>query len=513
MIFGIVVVIAALAVAAKFWFVPAFIKHRIKQTVQQTLRAELLVKDVIYHPPLSAELRSVRLVDYEGRELLAIKTLRATLKDLSGSAEPVRLSSLQVQGAVVRRVRHWRQLLRPGSGEKLWHRIVIEKLMLRDFTIEADTPGRTIIGTIDLAGEGERAGRTYRFSAVSRGGLLGRQRLAGRLDIDSMFLHIPQLHIEREIDTQLLAALPPAMRKTAADCSAAAAATVLGKDLTIPLNKPLKDWPSATLMLHDGRLNVPIGEYPLPLVRLTGVGKIGPTGLSIPSITGRCLGGTAEISNLTVTWSEGPRYRAELVRLRDAELSRIPVENHQKQLKGLLRLDCSLQGRGGLETLVAVGRAELHRADLWPLPLFRQISRAVGRLNPFQISHAQAEFQLADEIVQLGPASLDSMVMAMKVQGLIYLDNRVDLNVSAKLLPQTQTVLDELLGPLDKAIGSSLVGLHITGTLDEPVITPVPLEGFFEPINEALKRLKLKHKLPLPIPGLPELKIPLPPKR
>ena len=229
----------------------------------------------------------------------------------------------------------------------------------------------------------------------------------------------------------------------------------------------------ATLALSDGRLDA-------------------------SDVAARVAGGSVD-GTFMLRWDEAPSWQAS-GRARDlrlADLARRFPQLGGEGVQGLLSARGSFSGElaagesAWLASLEGSGSMRAREGRFYTIPLVSQLLEQAGLSDAgATLTDASAEFRVADGTVTFAQAAIGSTAVGVQGHGEVGFDGRVQLDmvvmpfgswrsaVERGGVPVVGDVLAKLAGKAQELVGKAsgaLYAFRITGTVQEPRLTPVPV--------------------------------------
>ena len=179
--------------------------------------------------------------------------------------------------------------------------------------------------------------------------------------------------------------------------------------------------------------------------------------------------------------------------LTDGDVARVIAEfaPGSSDLEGRLQAQLYLEGRGvGEEAIIRSlkghGRIQLVNADIYELPQMTRLLRVVRARRPENtgFSRSDMHYRILGDHVYFDQIEFIGDVVSLYGKGDVGFDRQLNLSF--------QTVVGRIDSPLPlisqvvREASAQVMMLHVTGPIDNPVITKEPLPG----LNQALQRLQ-----------------------
>lgn len=244
---------------------------------------------------------------------------------------------------------------------------------------------------------------------------------------------------------------------------------------------PLNDGAGADLTF-DASLqnsNATVGEYQFPVESAQMQATLREMRFAFDPLTINAFSGRIESSGFFRFDDLEPfQIRAKAV---DVLLQQMlsPAASEDSKFAG--KMDMTLEVNGNntdvANTLYGEGEITLQEAKLVNIPMFNALANAM-KLTSAQrdagTDSANAQFTLKGDRATVDKGDVQGTAIAGRGRGDIYYDGRLDLKVNAGLLEKAQGLLGPV-GDIFAAITDKLLPYRVTGTWEEPVVTPQPL--------------------------------------
>ena len=432
----------------------------------------------------------------EGQAFIECEAITVTLARLPESGEPIQIRSVRAEKPAVRLVARedgsllgWANLVRSSPGEifadggstKLSDVFAIRRIEVTDGLLEyrpaGERPAMRFEGlAMDLDVEPEEGGWYTLAAHVDRPPVLDLH-LDGRLNLDSGDLDIRRGMLNASLSRDEYSIYPPDVQEFLA------AHEIDGRiDLDMTGSVPLAD---ATLFHMGGELTLTdtrfvAGDAQFPVDSLTARIDLDNDRLQLHSAEAQLLGGGATFSGQILL---NDAYDATLdYSFNNVELRRAVRETagEETSLAGLLNLtgSASASFTSFLDTLTTQGDLRVENGRLVRVPVVNAlIGEANGDPDETGSDTLTSTCSITPDsprILKLRDIDLVSGAIGARGEGEIRFDGRINYRLNAGPLERVQG----LLGPVGDILGAvtdQFVKYHVTGTLDEPVVSVRPL--------------------------------------
>lgn len=254
------------------------------------------------------------------------------------------------------------------------------------------------------------------------------------------------------------------------------------------------------------------GEPPIVAQRVGATLALADGRLDATGVTADVAGGSVH-GTFGLRWDEQPSWQAsgEARGLRLADLARRFPQLGGDGVRGVLTASGSFSGGiaaredAWLASLDGSGRMQAHDGRFYTIPLVSQLLAQAGLADAgATLTEASATFRIADGTVHLDQAALGSTAVGVQGSGEVAFDGRVQLDmvvmpfgswrsaVERGNVPVVGGVLAKLAGQAQALVGKAsgvLYAFRITGTVQDPRLTPVPVPALTESAKSALERM------------------------
>ena len=265
-------------------------------------------------------------------------------------------------------------------------------------------------------------------------------------------------------------------------------ATIADAAITIAGEPPIvADGVGATLALGDGRLDA-------------------------SAVTARVAGGSVQ-GTFGLRWDETPSWQASGAAsgVRLADLARRFPQLGGEGVRGVLSGSGSFSGAvaaredAWLASLEGSGRMRAREGRFYTIPLVSQLLQQAGLSDAgTTITEGSAAFRVANDTVYFDEAALGSTAVGVQGHGEVGFDGRVQLDmvvmpfgswrsaVERGKVPVVGGVLAQLAGKAQELVGKAsgaLYAFRITGTVQDPLLVPVPVPALTTSAKSAFDRM------------------------
>ena len=187
--------------------------------------------------------------------------------------------------------------------------------------------------------------------------------------------------------------------------------------------------------------------------------------------------------------------------LQDADLGSISreVTTSKLDITGKTYATLHLHGfASGFHTLRGTGQVRLRQADIYELPLMIDLLKLLRFRPPDETAFTSSDltFRVEDDIIYFDKIKFEGDAISLDGRGEMSLKKTVNLTFDTTVGRDDGQILSVLVRPFLKEAGRRLMELRVTGTLDEPDITPVPFPDVFPAGGES--RQPVMSRLPTP---------------
>lgn len=270
--------------------------------------------------------------------------------------------------------------------------------------------------------------------------------------------------------------------------------------------------PDARSARIDGASVTIAGEPPIVAAGVEATLALGDGRLDASDVAARVAGGNVH-GTFGIRWDEAPSWQAsgEASGLRLADLARRFPQLGGDGVRGALSASGTFSGAIGaredawLASLEGSGRMRARDGRFYTIPLVSRLLEQAGLSDAgTTLTEASAEFRVADGTVHLDEAALGSTAVGVQGHGDVGFDGRVQLDmvvlpfgswrsaVERGNVPVLGGVLAKLAGKAQQFVGKAsgaLYAFRITGTVQDPRLTPVPVPALTKSATDALERL------------------------
>lgn len=270
--------------------------------------------------------------------------------------------------------------------------------------------------------------------------------------------------------------------------------------------------PDARSARIDGASVTIAGEPPIVADGVEATLALGDGRLDASDVASRVAGGNVH-GTFGIRWDEAPSWQAsgEASGLRLADLARRFPQLGGDGVRGALSASGTFSGAIGaredawLASLEGSGRMRARDGRFYTIPLVSRLLEQAGLSDAgTTLTEASAEFRVADGTVHLDEAALGSTAVGVQGHGDVGFDGRVQLDmvvlpfgswrsaVERGNVPVLGGVLAKLAGKAQQIVGKAsgaLYAFRITGTVQDPRLTPVPVPALTKSATDALERL------------------------
>ena len=484
----------------------AWVGKRLKAVVAQSLKPTLDFESLDYQAPRTVVLSGVTLTaddpDRPGERVAIIraKTLQFALAELPSEGEPLKLSSANIDGAVIRLIENeaggllgFSDMTKPTASddpEQLLSEVLqISEIIIDDSTIEYDTRGDGVkpmhidkIDTVVRIDPGN--GGVYGLNVMLEREGVFDFGFKGGLDLDRMALQIEEAAIDLQLAREQDHYLPPqlqALLKTY-ELTGAMALTCSGK---VDLNDPLVPELQIGMGLSDAYGT--FEGYRLPIKSLNIEAMMSGGLVSVQQLDAQLLGGTIEATG-TLGLHE-PMLASVNIGGEGLVLEQMlpPKEPGGKpSVQGSLDLQAKASAplTKMMTQLGGSGEIKLSEGRIAGLPVISsliafmesegEIDQITGKAKGTDTGHIV--FELRGDHAYLSQCDIDASWYAVHGRGKMFLDERVAMNVNAGPLTKVGNALG-VLGRLVGGVTDNALVYRVRGNLDALSVVPVPLVG------------------------------------
>lgn len=270
--------------------------------------------------------------------------------------------------------------------------------------------------------------------------------------------------------------------------------------------------PDARSARIDGASVTIAGEPPIVAAGVEATLALGDGRLDASDVAARVAGGNVH-GTFGIRWDEAPSWQAsgEASGLRLADLARRFPQLGGDGVRGALSASGAFSGAIGaredawLASLEGSGRMRARDGRFYTIPLVSRLLDQAGLSDAgTTLTEASAEFRVADGTVHLDEAALGSAAVGVQGHGDVGFDGTVQLDmvvlpfgswrsaVERGNVPVLGGVLAKLAGKAQQIVGKAsgaLYAFRITGTVQDPRLTPVPVPALTKSATDALERL------------------------
>jgi uncharacterized protein involved in outer membrane biogenesis len=240
------------------------------------------------------------------------------------------------------------------------------------------------------------------------------------------------------------------------------------------------------------------GEPPIVADGLRATLALSDGRLDASDVAARVAGGSVD-GTFMLRWDEAPSWqvsgRASDLRLADLarRFPQLGGEGVQGRLsaRGSFSGDLAAGESAWLASLAGAGSMRAREGRFYTIPLVSQLLEQAGLSDAgATLTDASAEFRVADGTVTFSQAAIGSTAVGVQGHGEVGFDGRVQLDmvvmpfgswrsaVERGGVPVVGDVLATLAGKAQELVGKAsgaLYAFRITGTVQEPRLTPVPV--------------------------------------
>lgn len=488
--------------------IEAWVGEELKAIVDDRLKPDLEFDTLDYQAPLTVVMTNVRLTADDpdtpgGRvDVIDAKRLKLELKELPRSERPVKLESVQLDGATLRLVDSAQGGLvgfsdfledkTPGEARPLSEVLQITQIDLRDSAIEYDArlkgaePMR--FDEIDTTLAIHHAdGGTYGLDLAMQRVNGFSLSLVGNCDLDAMWLAVNQFEVDVALSRERDHYLPPQVQvflkkhELTGDLSINATGVLNLTDVGDSTARL-----SGELLEAHGRVD----QYRLPIRRLAFQTSMANRLVKIERIEGDMLGGEVQAkgaislgANLPASMSfSGNGLQLDQLQVMasgDEGPSKAPVDG-----KVDLQLDVAAPLQQLMQKMAGQGELRLSDGRIARVPIisnlieFMETSGDLDRLEGDApgTDEAQLVFELRGDHAYISKADIDGSWFAMRGRGKLFFDQELAMNVNAGPLEKVQGALGQI-GRVLGRVTDGLLAYRVTGRVGEMKIRPVPLGG------------------------------------
>lgn len=270
--------------------------------------------------------------------------------------------------------------------------------------------------------------------------------------------------------------------------------------------------PDARSARIDGASVTIAGEPPIVADGVSATLALGDGRLDASEVAAHVAGGSVH-GTFGIRWDEAPSWHAsgEASGLRLADLARRFPQLGGDGVRGALGASGTFSGAIGaredawLASLEGSGRMRARDGRFYTIPLVSRLLDQAGLSDAgTTLTEASAEFRIADGTVHLDEAALGSTAVGVQGHGDVGFDGTVQLDmvvlpfgswrsaVERGNVPVLGGVLAKLAGKAQQIVGKAsgaLYAFRITGTVQDPRLTPVPVPALTKSATDALERL------------------------
>lgn len=270
--------------------------------------------------------------------------------------------------------------------------------------------------------------------------------------------------------------------------------------------------PDARSARIDGASVTIAGEPPIVADGVSATLALGDGRLDASEVAAHVAGGSVH-GTFGIRWDEAPSWQAsgEANGLRLADLARRFPQLGGDGVRGALSASGTFSGAIGaredawLASLEGSGRMRARDGRFYTIPLVSRLLDQAGLSDAgTTLTEASAEFRVADGTVHLDEAALGSTAVGVQGHGDVGFDGTVQLDmvvlpfgswrsaVERGNVPVLGGVLAKLAGKAQQIVGKAsgaLYAFRITGTVQDPRLTPVPVPALTKSATDALERL------------------------
>ncbi|HUS57165.1 MAG TPA: AsmA-like C-terminal domain-containing protein [Planctomycetota bacterium] len=210
--------------------------------------------------------------------------------------------------------------------------------------------------------------------------------------------------------------------------------------------------------------------------------------MTITGFSARSLGGTIKLETEAGLSRNNPSFRGELT-ASDIDFSRLPRDLAKKEIAGILSGVLFFEGKQlTLPQLKARGSLNLKEGRLVELPVLISIINFLNlRLpGPVVFTSVEADFRIADGLVHIDRAVINSDTLTVYTRGKVGFDGRLDLRAGVgyrRPILRQIPIIGPVLYYVTSSLGSVLTTVNVTGTVDDPTVTLVSAEYLTSPIK------------------------------
>ncbi|MBY0277449.1 AsmA-like C-terminal region-containing protein [Candidatus Binatia bacterium] len=239
---------------------------------------------------------------------------------------------------------------------------------------------------------------------------------------------------------------------------------------------------------------------------------LGDGRLDARDVAANVAGGSVR-GTLALRWDEEPSWQASgsAADLRLADLARRFPQLGGEGVQGLLSASGSFSGAlaarddAWLASLAGSGRMRVREGRFYTIPLVAQLLQQAGLSDQgVTLTEASAVFRVADGDVLLDEAALGSTALGVQGHGEVGFDGRVQLDmvvmpfgswrsaVERGNVPIVGGALASLAGKAQQLVGKAsgaLYAFRITGTVQDPRLTPVPVPALTKSATDLFGRM------------------------
>ncbi len=195
--------------------------------------------------------------------------------------------------------------------------------------------------------------------------------------------------------------------------------------------------------------------------------------ITLAPLSGKLADGTLS-GSLTVRLRGGLRYAATL-QVKDADVEKLLQEAHARHrvITGRLQTQATLEGTGGLPTLVGRGRAEIRGGRLVDVPIMRtlEVLLQVPGLRDLKFDECRVDFTVADQVLQTPAIRIASRDLEITGKGAVSLSTATLNHEMTLALPMdiVRRAPREVRAAFrERPDGWMLVDFRLWGRYDEP---------------------------------------------
>lgn len=505
--------VAVLAVAGIWFFIASqsaaalalrdHVARSIVGVVGAYLEPSLDYDTVELELPGTVRFTGARLTSADGVDVLDLDRLVITLAEIPVMGRPVQISRVEAEGGSINLIqdaegnfRGLEPLIKPGvregtadipSDSRLSNVLRLEHISIADIALAYDdgsgSPPMRIEGFgADLAiapdADNRPGWHTLRIDTGRSPGLT--LDIEGSFHIDSLTAEIDRGACTIDLDESTTASLPPPIQELirATEASGRANAGFAG---TVPLQNITHA--SLGIDLNLDAFHIARGDYRLPIESFKGRIDLAHGAANMTEAVANTMGGHATISANTQLDREGmpmsARWSISGVSLGQALRASTPA-GQAPELAGTLTGDGLIDAALDDPLATISGSGELHVRDgrLMVLPGIAELLHEFGLSEisgSSELNHrADAAFELTPTGVLVTNSEIVAGVIAGQATGTLGYDGSLNMLVNAGPLKRLQNALGAVGNILGK-ITDQLVKYRLSGTLDTPTVTVVPL--------------------------------------